>query len=621
MNTPHKEELQIVLDFLKTCLPFDELDESELVTVAGQLEIQYHRKGAVFKQNNCDPGLRILRTGAAELKDADGELIERLEEGESFNLQGLLSERAGISAVLIEDTLLYFFPEEQYQALRSNQRHIDRYFHSQRGRRIRRAAMSLNTSADLGRKIGSLMSTSVLSVAPYDSIQHTAAVMSERRVSCALVMDGEKLVGIITDRDLRSRVTAAGFDVSKAIADVMTQNPAGLTVNDDVFDATLFMTYRGFHHIPVFSDSDQTQLVGIVTGSDLMLARQNEPVYLVNHIRRQNSIEGLKVICSQLPQLTQQWVQAEAQPAQVSRILTAVSDAVAIRLIDMAIEELGPAPVPFCWLGFGSQGRAEQLLGADQDNGLLISDDLQEEHKPWFEALAHRVCDGLDACGYEYCHGKVMATTDEWRQSLSGWCRTVDRWTNAPSTDAVMRVSIFFDLRAVYGDHTLANQLQAHMLKKARGNSIFLAALAANVLDTPPPLGIFRRFVVERNGDHRDELNLKKQAISSIVDIARIHALSNGIKAVNTHARLDELVKVKALTIGDSRNLQDAWSVIMQIRLHQQAHQIEVDEPVSNYVNPAKLSKLNRQQLRDAFSVVADAQSGVAQKYRPGMGR
>ncbi len=619
-NAP-KDELQVVLDFLATCLPFDELTPEELQKVARQLKIQYHRKGVQFSKDNCLPGLRILRTGAAEIRDADGQLIERLEEGESFNLQGLLFERPGITVVLIEDTLLYFFGEEDYQQLRTNHRHFDRFFHSQRSRRIRRAARSINTSPGLGRQIGSVMTTNILSVDYLDSIQNLALAMSERRVSSALVMQSGQLKGIITDRDIRSRVVAKGIDVNNAIHTVMTANPEGLLESDDVFDATLFMTNRGYHHVPVFSSEDKSKLLGIVTSSDLMLARQNEPVYLVNHIRRQKSLEGIRAICDQLPHLTQQWVNSGARAYQVSKILTAVSDAVAIRLIDMFIEEQGPAPVSFCWLGFGSQGRSEQLLGADQDNGLLISDDLKSEDEAWFEKLATRVCDGLDHCGYVYCNGNVMATNPELKKMLSGWKSNVDRWTRSPSKDAVMRVSIYFDLRCVYGDKALLDQLQAYMLKKTKGNTIFLAALADNVLDTPPPLGIFRRFVVERNGEHRDELNLKTQAIASIVDIIRIHSLANGVKSVNTSARVDELVSLKAMTIGDSRNLLDAWSVIMQIRLQEQAHQIEVGEEVNNYVNPAKLGKLKRQQLRDAFSVVSDAQGGVAQTYRPGMGR
>jgi CBS domain-containing protein len=377
------------------------------------------------------------------------------------------------------------------------------------------------------------------------------------------------------------------------------------------------MTRHNYHHLPVMQEG---KLAGIITTSDLMLARQDDPVYLVQHVSRQTDIEGLRAVVNTMPNLLVQWVTAGVRANQVGHILTAISDAVTARLIEMYMQSAGPAPVPFCWLGFGSQARGEQLINADQDNGLLISNELREEDKPWFEKLAHSICDGLDACGYIYCPGKVMATTDEWRQTLNGWKNTVDRWTRSPTPDAVMRVSIFFDLRAVYGDAELCRQLQEHMLETAARNSIFLAALAANVLDSPAPLGIFRRFLVERNGEHRDTLDLKKRGVIPIIDIVRIHALANKITAVNTDDRLRELARNKVMTINDSRNLQDALHFIMQLRINSQAKQVTRGEKTSNQCNPNDLPKLAKEQLRDAFTIVDDAQTAVRLKFRAGLG-
>lgn len=621
MAAANADDLRLVTDFLAECLPFDELSDIELGRLATQLLIQYHRRGEKLTPEKDQAGLRILRSGAVELVDADQHLMERLAESDSFNLHGLAEERPGVQAQFIEDCLVYFLPMADYQAIRAQHKHIDRYFQTQRSRRVRRSDKATAVAPTyLNRSVASLMSTKLLTVAPEQSIRAVAAAMRDRRVSSALIVHAEELMGIITDRDLRSRVLAEDIPSSTAIDQVMTKNPVTLLDSASVFDATLFMTEQGFHHIPVIS-AEEGHLKGIITASDLMLVRQNDPVYLVTHIQRQSSVDGLADICRQLPQLMSQWITGGARAHQVSRILTAISDGVTRRLIDMAIEELGPAPVPFCWLGFGSQGRGEQLLGADQDNGLIISNEVQEEHLGWFKTLATRVCDGLNACGYPYCNGEVMATTDQWRQPLKGWCDTVDRWTRSPTKDAVMRVSIFFDLRSIYGDANLATQLQAHMLKRSRESSIFLAALAENVLDAPAPLGLFRQFVVERSGEHRDKLNLKTRAVAIIVDIARIHSLAHGVTAINTHARFKELMAAKALAPVDARNLQDAWNAIMQIRCELQAQAVAKGESVTNYVDPDKLSKLVKRQLRDAFSVISDAEQGVSQKYRPGLGR
>jgi len=271
-------------------------------------------------------------------------------------------------------------------------------------------------------------------------------------------------------------------------------------------------------------------------------------------------------------------------------------------------------------VGFGSQARGEQLLGADQDNGLIISNDAQPEHLTWYADLANFVCDGLNECGYIYCPGEIMATTEQWRQPLEIWQETVRRWAISPTPDAVMRVSIFFDIRCIYGSSTLTDKLQKTMLKQTSKNSIFLAALAANALDTKPPLGIFRRFVVDRDGEHRDSLDLKKRGVLPVTEIVRLHALAHKIAAVNTNDRLKALAENKHMTIVDSRNLADALHFIQQRRIKHQCAQIVRGDKVTNFVNPRDLPKMAKEQLRDAFTIIDDAQSAVRQKYRAGMG-
>ena len=611
-------ELSSLLDFLKDCIPFDELPESELAALLTKIEITYYRKGTAFEYTDGgDGGLRIIRSGAAELRDKEDRLVDRLGETVSFNLMGLNAEQPGIKATLIEDSLIYLIPENYYQEIRKQNRIFDRFFHSQRSRRVRRAARHEPNPHEMMRLVKDVMSNSVLSISSTVTIQQAAEKMSDRRLSSVLIMDNQKLLGIVTDRDIRSRAVALGLDLNLPVSHIMTSNPETILPQATLFDATLFMTQHGYHHIPVMEEGD---LKGIVTSSDLMLAKQDDPIYLVQHIGRQHDPHALKTVIQSLPNLMVQWINSGIRAHQVSHILTAISDAITVRLIELTIEEIGKPPVPFCWLGFGSQGRREQLLNADQDNGLLISNDLKEEDKAWFEVLAKRVCDGLNECGYIYCPGNVMAVNDKWRQPLSIWQSTVDRWTVSPTPNAVMHTSIFFDLRSIYGDKSLCDELQSHMLKQASSNSIFLAALAQNVLSSEPPMGIFRRFVVERNGDHADELDLKKRGILPIIDLVRIHSLANSITEVNTLDRLHALVKCKAMTISDSRNMQDALRVIMQLRTQHQATQITEGSEPNNYIDPSNLSKITRKQIKDAFSIVMDAQQAVKVSYRQGMG-
>ncbi len=610
-------ELLPIAEFLQQTLPFNDLPLTELYTSVEKIVVQYHCRGESFDKDTPEKGLRIVRSGAVELRDSDNKLLDRLGEGESFHIGGLNAERGEVKASVIEDALIYMLSDESYRVLRDGNRDFDRYFSGQRNRRLRRAARYQPETNSMMQEVSSVMSTRLLTVLPTDSIRQTAIAMTERRVSSAFVVAEGALLGIVTDRDLRVRFAATTLSPESPVQDIMTADPETIDSSQTVFASTLLMTQRGYHHLPVMVDG---ALGGIVTTSDLILAKQDDPVYLVQHISRQDDLEGIRDLVAGMSNLMVQWVNAGMRAQQVSQILTAISDAIAVRLIQLAEQELGPAPVPWCWLGFGSQARAEQLLGADQDNGILIADTVQPEHLSWYKELARRVCDGLNVCGYVYCPGGIMATTTDWCQSLAVWQRTVRRWAATPTPDAVMRVSIFFDIRCIYGDSALAASLQQTMLEQASSNSIFLAALAANALDSRPPLGIFRRFVVDRDGEHRDSLDLKKRGVLPVTEIVRLHALARSLKVVNTEQRLKTLAKNKHMTIVDSRNLADALNFIQQLRIRHQCEQIVRGESVSNFLNPRDLPKMAREQLRDAFTIIDEAQAAVRQTYRAGLG-
>ena len=610
-------ELATVGDFLSQSLPFNVLPPEHLVTAVNAINVHYHCRGDTIDDDSGTAGLRIVRSGAVDIRDANNKLLDRLGEGESFHISGLNAQSSNVSATVIEDSLIYFLPQTIYKNLRKRHRSFDRHFTRQRSRRLRRAARFDLNPSNILRELRAIMSSQPLQVSALDNVQQVAQAMASRRVSSALVSSDNTVTGIVTDRDLRARVVAQGLPGTTPIADVMTPNPLCIDAHQTLFEATLLMTTYAIHHLPVLEGD---ALVGVISSSDLLLAKQDDPIYLVHAISRQQTVPGIAQAIEALPNLMVQWSGSGLKAPQLSQLLTAISDAVTVRLRHLAEQKLGPAPVPWCWLGFGSQARAEQLPGADQDNGIVMSNQALPEHMAWFKALAQQVCDGLNACGYVHCPGGVMASNELWRLPLATWQETVRQWTREPTPDAVMRVSIFFDLRAVYGQESLCMNLQDTMLEQAAQNTIFLAALAADVLRSTPPLGIFRRFVLERSGEHRNSLDLKKRGILPITEIVRIHALANGIRAVNTQQRLQALTKGKCLTLEDSRNLSDALHLLQQLRIAHHCEQVLQGETVDNFLDPSKLPSLSREQLRDAFTVIEESQNALRQHYRAGLG-
>ena len=356
----------------------------------------------------------------------------------------------------------------------------------------------------------------------------------------------------------------------------------------------------------------------MLTTTDLVRAQKSDPVYLIGEIGRQATVDGLQRAARDGPELLRNLIAMDARAVEIGRVATAVTDAITRQLMKQAIARLGEAPVPFVWLAFGSQARQEQTAQSDQDNGLLLADAVQPEHDAYFAALAQHVCDGLNACGYHYCHGGIMATNPRWRQPLRAWQQYFLPWINEPSPEALMHSSIFFDLRVVGGDAALFAPLQSTVLEATRHNGIFLACLASNALQITPPLGFFKQFVLERNGEHAHALDLKLRGVVPIIDIARIYALANGITAVSTVERLARAGETGMLTERDARALADAYEYIAHLRLNHQGAQLVRGERPDNYLHPESVSDLTRHQLRDAFAAVNSAQAALRMKFTGG---
>ncbi|MFV0510529.1 MAG: DUF294 nucleotidyltransferase-like domain-containing protein, partial [Shewanella algae] len=415
-----------------------------------------------------------------------------------------------------------------------------------------------------------------------------------------------------TDRDLRNRVLAEGLTGNEAVFQAMTRQPVYIDAQALVFEAMLLMSEHNIHHLPVM---EREQPVGMITSTDILRSQASQPLLLIGEIERQKDLQSLISVSRQIPLLLQNLISADARAEEIGRVLTSVTDALTRRLIQLNQALLGEAPMAFCWLAFGSQGRQDQAACSDQDNGLLLAEEPDEHARGYFKALAKGVCAGLNECGYVYCPGDIMAQNPNWCLSLASWQQKFASWVNTPEPKALMHASIFFDMRSVYGPDSLFDALQDKVLAQTKDNDIFLAALTGNALSESPPLGFFRQFVLDRDGSEVKGMDLKHRGSALINDIARVYALAAGVKEVNTAKRIRALMESKLLSRKDALNLADAHEFIAHMRLANQGRQFEQGQGISNFLMPQALSSLMRHQLRDAFKVVHDAQAALRLKF------
>lgn len=605
-------DVSFAAEFLHTVQPFNALETADLNKIASKLEAVYYPQGKSIFSSRPSPGLAVIRKGAARLLDKDHKFLDKRSEGEIFGheiyFHGELKE---YFVEAEEDCLLWHLSAKDFEDLCKRYPLIGEYFSSHLKSRLTAATLVQHTIT----QVRDLLNRKPVLVNSDVSIRAAAQEMSAENVSSILIVENGELCGIVTDKDLRQRVLVAGLDSSLPIKTVMTEDPMSIPAEADVDAALLMMLRENYHHLPIVEGNTP---LGLVTAGDILRAQSEHPLRLVRDIHKKNSIEELVELSLRLPSLFERMVNLGRGVGQIGRMVTHITDAFTVRLIQIAQQKLGPSPMEFAWVVFGSQAREEQTARTDQDNGLIFERDAEEDEARYFSKLSEMVCDGLDQLGYVYCPGEVMALNIKWRVSLPRWKRYFDGWIDQPDPKSVMHSSIFFDIRCVHGESSLVDELQDYVSKRARKNRIFRRFMAQNALSHRPPLGFFRRFVQEDDGTHIEGLNLKHRGIVPITDLVRIRALEAGISEANTFQRIAKAVQAGVMNKKDASSLRDALILINRIRISHQSAQMMAGEKPTNFVPPEDLSPLMRRNLKAAFMLVVEAQNALATRYQVG---
>jgi CBS domain-containing protein len=416
--------------------------------------------------------------------------------------------------------------------------------------------------------------------------------------------------GIVTDRDLRSKVLAAGLDPASPVSSIASVPARSVGEDTLASEALLRMFAEGVHHFPVLGEGGR--IVGVVTESDLTDVGQHGPIALRGRIDRARSSGEVSDAGRELPSVVVALVDASADPVDVGRVVALLVDAMTERLIELAIEDLGEPPAPWAWLALGSAARQEQALRTDQDHALAYDavEGATDDIDPYFAALASSVTDGLEAAGIARCPGDVMATHPSLRRSLSSWAEAMHTWMQDLSPRGSELSSLVYDYRRVAGPLD-AEPFLDDVVRDARTRPGFLRALGRRALELRPPTGFLRDLVVERHGEHAGRLDVKRGGITIVGNLARVQAVSSGVTAKGTVERLrtDKRGPLSALVADE---LTEAFHFLWEIRLRHQVDQVHTGEAPDDFVDPSTLGPVARRGLRESFRVIARAQRELA---------
>ena len=439
-----------------------------------------------------------------------------------------------------------------------------------------------------------------LFVEPDASVQQAAQVMSAANVSSLLVRGDPP--GILTDRDLRRRVLAAGLGPDTRVRQVMSQPLRTLDSDTPVHGAMLMMLERGIHHVALVEEGEIT---GLVTSGDLLRHQSHSPLYLQAQLQNLDSAQQLGRYAEEVVQAVALLQGGGMGAVQIGRIVSSLNDALVQRLARLAERELGPPPTPYAWIVFGSEGRNEQIMLTDQDNALVYAE-ASPQAAAYFGALAERVVAGLLAAGFPPCPGGYMATN--WCAPLAEWVRRFDDWLHAPTPQALMEAGIFFDFRPVYGD--LALEPLYALLDGAQHNGLFLAHLLAAARAFAPPLGLFNRI---RSEDGL--IDIKHGGLAPISGLARALALAAGSRERSTLERLAAAQAGSQLSAEGAGDLAAAFTDFLELRLRRQLLAHAAGQPLDNNIDVNALPAREQKQLRDALVRVRELQDAIGGGY------
>ncbi|EKO3767337.1 cyclic nucleotide-binding/CBS domain-containing protein [Vibrio metschnikovii] len=619
------EQLE-VLKFISQYPPFDDLPEEQLKKIALNAEVAYFRQGTeILNFGDTIRDLYMVRSGAVEIYRRKGELYNRIDAGGLFGQMGLLmNNRVRMPAKAIEDTLVYCIPEDIFNELCDEFENFADYMELEDSARLRSAISSRSERNDFTTaKARKILARDPVTLEATASIQEAAILMAEENVTSLLIVrpaeelteeDDEQLLGILTDRDLCIRVLAQGIDTNIPVSEVMSYDVVSLDYNAYVFEAMLTMLRYNVHHLPILKDKKP---IGIIGMTDIVRYESQNSLLLVSSIFQQTSVEDLKQVSEQVKDCFVRMVNEDANAHMIGRAMSVIGSSFKQRLAELAEQELGPAPIPYCLVAMGSMARDEQLIVTDQDNALILDNSYDVEmHGEYFEKFAKFVCDGLAACGYAYCTGDIMATNPEWRKTRAEWEECFGNWIDNPTPERLLNSNIFFDLLGVHGRVKWAEQLSSFIARRAKRNNRFLACMAYNAIRRTPPLGFFKDFVMEKDGRHSNSINLKRRGTAPLADLIRVHSLAIGSRSQNSFDRLDDINDAGILPKGRGMDLRDAMELIYMVRIRHQALDIENGDEPDNNIEPENMSEFERRNLKAAFQILSDAQSFIKFRYQ-----
>jgi CBS domain-containing protein len=626
---------QRIANFLKEYEPFSYLSYEDLIKIVSTIRvINLEKHKSLFQINDTlHDVFYVVSSGVIHLtviSDAEETLLNKCYTGDIFGLRPFFAKNNyQMTAKAREESIVYAVPIATFKPfVAQNATVLDFLLES----------FAVNTKNSLDNKNHTLLSDNVsysdnqsdmqyfqslnynktpLKISHDTLIKDAAQLVTENMFDSALITDQNNPIGIVTDKDFRSKVATGRFPLTNSISKIMASPVITVTENISVAEAQLVMLKHGVTHLCVTKDgTDKSEVKGVISEHDLVVAQANNPGILLKEIKKSQTAKELKLVRNKLADIIQSSLNKNIPLTHISSIVGEVTLAIVKRSIEQSILELGSPPARFAWLCIGSQGRKEQLLLTDQDSILVFEDVSSEKYrdvKDYFLKLAKKATATLEKVGYINCPNGHMASNMMWCKSLTDWSKQYENWMNTPGENTNEISSVFFDYEIAFGEQKIEDTITDVIFSNIKNKVLFLDYLGNDTIKKPTPLNFFKKFNIEEEGENKGKFDIKTRALMPLIDGARLLILSNNIKGVNsTYLRFKQLAMIDPKFSEIYLNCADAYLVLSKFRTLEGLK----NDNSGQYINLEELSKVDKEKLKNALAPMKELEELIKDKIQ-----
>lgn len=628
---------QRIADFLKEYEPFTFLSFDDLIVIANSIRVlNLEKNNTLFEINDTlHECFYVVGSGSIKLtviSDAEETMLNKCYVGDIFGLRPFFAKNNyQMTSKAREDSIVYAIPIDAFRPFVSKNTEVLNFL-------LESFATNTKSTSDFQNHSSDSVSQNIrytdnhydsqyfqslsynknpLKIALETIIKDAAQLVTENIVDSAIITDQNYPIGIVTDKDFRSKVATGRVPMSHTIDKIMASPVISVTENISVAEAQLVMLKHGVTHLCVTKDgTNKSEVKGIISEHDLVVAQANNPGVLLKEIKRSQSAKELKIVRDKLTDIIQTSVNKNIPLTHIMSISGEINLSIVKRAVELAILDLGSPPARFAYLSIGSQGRKEQLLFTDQDSILVFEDvaaDKYRDIKDYFVKLTKKATTTLEKVGFPLSKHGYSASNIIWCKSLSDWTKQYNSWMNTPGENSSDISTVFFDYEIAFGEQKIEDAITETIFKNTKNNVLFYDFLGNDALKKPAPLNFFKKFNVEEEGENKGKFDIKTRALMPLIDSARLLTLSNNIRGINsTYLRFKQLAIVDPKFSEVYLNCADAFLLLTKFRTIEGLK----NDSSGQYINLEELSKLDKEKLKEAFNPMRELEELIKDRYQ-----